>query len=130
MRPAAKRSAPAQPIIAALSVHNQSGGATKGRPLSAASFCSAAPDGAIGGDTAGDDERGGSTPFLPFGSSEVENRDVHAWRVSTSLDTNGCVRAKDVERDPRPVDQAIDHGLLEARGDVGTAHIGQIRPPA
>ena len=32
VRPAAKRSAPAQAIIAALSVHSQSGGATKRRP--------------------------------------------------------------------------------------------------
>src|SRR3546814_11625319 len=32
VNPAANRSAPAQPIMAALSVHSQSGGATKGRP--------------------------------------------------------------------------------------------------
>src|SRR3546814_2369752 len=31
VNPAANRSAPAQPIMAALSVHSQSGGATKGR---------------------------------------------------------------------------------------------------
>src|SRR3954468_10428334 len=36
VRPASKRRAPAQAIIAALSVQSQSGGATKGRPRAAA----------------------------------------------------------------------------------------------
>src|SRR5690606_5375962 len=39
--PALKRSIPAHPIIAALSVHSHKGGATKGRPCASATPCSA-----------------------------------------------------------------------------------------
>ena len=41
VKPCAKRSAPAQPIIAALSVQSQSGGAKNGRPFDAARLSSA-----------------------------------------------------------------------------------------
>ena len=59
MSPRAKRSAPAQAIIAALSVHSHSGGATNGRPWRAASDRQRGANRLVGGDAAGDDQRGG-----------------------------------------------------------------------
>ena len=57
VRPASKRSAPAQAIIAALSVHSHEGGATKGRPAFLRQPGQRRADAGIGGDPAGDDQR-------------------------------------------------------------------------
>ncbi len=61
--PAMKRSAPAQAIIAALSVHSQPGGTLNWRPWSAASCCERRSNRAVGGHATGHDQGGRVAAF-------------------------------------------------------------------
>ena len=84
--PSAKRSAPAQAIIAALSVHSQAGGTLKPRPSRLAS------------------------------SASAERIAVLAATPPATTSAGASLIAK---REQGTIDQAVDHRLLEAGGDVG-----------
>src|SRR3546814_8020293 len=98
--PAAKRSAPAQAIIAALSVHSQPGGATKRRAWSAASVSSATR----------------TAVFAATRSEEHTSELQSLMRISYAV---FCLKKKQTRQKTEAVRQIIIKHALEAKQQTG-----------
>ena len=116
MRPAAKRSAPAQPIIAALSVHSQSGGTLKARPLALGQLGKRRPHRPVGGDPAGDDQSRGHRPMLECQRRAIDHAIDHCL-----LEAGGDVRGLSLAR----CDGALDRALQAGEGEMRLAAADQ-----
>ncbi len=94
VRPKARRSAPAQAIMAALSVQSAAGGTMRSKPWAAAASLEDRLEFLIGGNAARHDQAPGCA-------------------------TSGCAARNSVTRHAQPVGHGLGHGRLEAGADIG-----------